>query len=152
MGWCKGKIKASCQRGISLGWQEQWAEIISKGKLIFYFPTFWREISIIFIPSLNVKVEKILKGSLDSIPSHPVKIQIMGGKVCLRCKGRRCRWVFKSGWASSNVVGIICHPGCNRINWTAHPLAASLKAKHWWALSTNLTMFCLITPSKLSHQ
>ena len=33
------------------------------------------------------KVEKILKGSLDSIPSPSVKIQIMGGKVCLRCKG-----------------------------------------------------------------
>ena len=32
------------------------------------------------------KVEKILKGSLDSIPppSLSVKIQIMGGKVCLR--------------------------------------------------------------------
>ena len=32
------------------------------------------------------KVEKILKGSLDSIPSPSpsVKIQIMGGKVCLR--------------------------------------------------------------------
>jgi hypothetical protein len=34
------------------------------------------------------KVEKILKGSLDLIPSHSVKIQIMGGKVCLRCKGK----------------------------------------------------------------
>ena len=36
------------------------------------------------------KVEKILKGSLDSIPSPSpsVKIQIMGGKVCLRCKGK----------------------------------------------------------------
>ena len=32
------------------------------------------------------KVKKILKGSLDSIssPSRSVKIQIMGGKVCLR--------------------------------------------------------------------
>ena len=32
------------------------------------------------------KVEKILKGSLDSIPSPStsVKIQNMGGKVCLR--------------------------------------------------------------------
>jgi hypothetical protein len=29
------------------------------------------------------KVEKILKGSLVSIPSPSVKIQIMGGKVCL---------------------------------------------------------------------
>ena len=36
------------------------------------------------------KVEKILKGSLDSIqsPSPSVKIQIMGGRVCLRCKGK----------------------------------------------------------------
>ena len=34
-------------------------------------------------------VENILKGSLDSIPSPLVKIQIMGGKVCLRCKGKR---------------------------------------------------------------
>ena len=34
------------------------------------------------------KVEKILKGSLDSIlsPSHSVKIQIMDGKICLRQK------------------------------------------------------------------
>jgi hypothetical protein len=36
------------------------------------------------------KVEKILKGSLDSItsPSHSVEIQIIGGKVCLRYKGK----------------------------------------------------------------
>ena len=35
-----------------------------------------------------IKVEKILKGSLDSIPSPSIKIQIMGGKVCLKCKGK----------------------------------------------------------------
>ena len=36
------------------------------------------------------KVEKILKGSLDSIPSPSpsVKIKIMGGKDCLRCEGK----------------------------------------------------------------
>ena len=36
------------------------------------------------------KAEKILKGNLDSLlsPSSSVKIQIMGGKVCLRCKGK----------------------------------------------------------------
>ena len=36
------------------------------------------------------KVEKILEGSLDSIPSlsPSVKIQIMGRKVCLRCKDK----------------------------------------------------------------
>ena len=37
-----------------------------------------------------VLVEKILKGSLDSIPSPSpsVKIQIKSGKVCLRCKSK----------------------------------------------------------------
>ena len=36
----------------------------------------------------SIKVEKILKGSLDSIPSPStsVKIQMKGRKVCLRCK------------------------------------------------------------------
>ena len=36
------------------------------------------------------KVEKILKGGLDSIPSPlpSVKIQIMSRKVCLRCKSK----------------------------------------------------------------
>ena len=37
-----------------------------------------------------IKVENILKGSLDLIPSPSpsVKIQIMGGKVCLSCKSK----------------------------------------------------------------
>ena len=37
-----------------------------------------------------IKVEKILKGRLDSIPSlsPSVKIQIMGRKVCLKCKDK----------------------------------------------------------------
>jgi hypothetical protein len=36
-------------------------------------------------------VENFLKGSLDSIPSPSpsVKIQIIGGKVSLRCKGKK---------------------------------------------------------------
>ena len=39
---------------------------------------------------VDIKVGKILKGSLDSIPSPSpsVKIQIMGGKVCWSCKGK----------------------------------------------------------------
>ena len=36
----------------------------------------------------SAKEEKILKGSLDSISSPSVKIQIMGGKVCLRREGK----------------------------------------------------------------
>ena len=37
-----------------------------------------------------IKVQKILKGSLDLILSHSpsVKIQIMSWKVCLRCEGK----------------------------------------------------------------
>ena len=43
-----------------------------------------------FIPVIKVRIVWILKGSLDSIPllSRSVKIQIMSGKVCLRCKGK----------------------------------------------------------------
>ena len=45
----------------------------------------------------NLKVENILKASLDSIPSlsPSVKIQIIGGKVCLRCKGKTLLGVVK---------------------------------------------------------
>ena len=34
------------------------------------------------------EIEKTLKGSLDSVPSPSVKIEIMGGKVSLRYKGK----------------------------------------------------------------
>ena len=52
-------------------------------------------LSLIYASSLeyevpNLKVEKILKGSLDWIlsPSPSVKIQTMGRKVCLKRKGK----------------------------------------------------------------
>ena len=68
------------------------------------------------------KVEKILKGSLDSIPSPSplVKIQIMGRKVCLKCKCKKLLGVNKLLKTKA-----CCH----------HP-----------------AMFCLITSSKLSLQ
>ena len=52
-----------------------WVEISVKGAILSY---------------KGSKVKKILKGSLDLIssPSPSVKIQIMGGKVCLRGKGK----------------------------------------------------------------
>ena len=51
-----------------------------------------------------IKVEKILKGSLDSIPSPSpsVKIQIMGWKVCLRCKGKTLLGILLT--SPSNVL------------------------------------------------
>ena len=53
-----------------------WGENLSWGEFYSY--------------SLIVKVENIWKGNPDLIPSSSfsVKIQIMGGKVCLRCKGK----------------------------------------------------------------
>ena len=43
------------------------------------------------------KVEKNLKGSsgFDPSPSPSVKIQIMGGKVCFRCKGKTLPYYLK---------------------------------------------------------
>ena len=60
------------------------------------------------------KVEKILKGSLDSIssPSPSVKIHIMDGKACLRLKGKTLLgsvnklFVFKSTLIHSWGVSI----------------------------------------------
>jgi hypothetical protein len=56
----------------------------SLGPYVQYYPP-----SEIYVHTLKLrhKVEKILKGRLDSMPSpsHSVKIQIMDGKVCLRC-------------------------------------------------------------------
>ena len=47
-----------------------------------------------------VKVENIIKGSLDLIPSPSGKIQIMDEKVCLRCEGKNiavhCQQTFEN--------------------------------------------------------
>ena len=60
------------------------------------FIHWWR---ILTIFNLLKKVENILKGSLDSISSPSVKIQIMGRKVCLRCIRQniagRCQQTFE---------------------------------------------------------
>ena len=42
----------------------------------------------LILKCLFCKVEKILKGSLDLIPSPSMKNQIVGGKLCLRCNSK----------------------------------------------------------------
>ena len=57
------------------------------------------------------KVEKILEGSLDSIPSPSpsVKIQIMSGKVCLRCKSKTLLGIVnKLCWTKSLLTARFC--------------------------------------------
>ena len=53
-------------------------------------PCAWFNGVIFKVPNI-CKAGKNLKGRLDLIlsPSLSVKIQIMGGKVCLRCKGKK---------------------------------------------------------------
>ena len=91
------------------------------GKTFFFQRTFYAPIPentvrykyaqyvYIFYSTTLAKVEKILKDNLDLIPSPTpsVKIQIMGGKVCLRCEGKTLLelFVFKSLLTSpSNVL------------------------------------------------
>ena len=52
------------------------------------------------------KVENILKRSLDLItsPSPSVKIQIMGGKVCLRCKCKTLLGVVNNLLITKNLL------------------------------------------------
>ena len=52
---------------------------------------------------IQCKVENILKGSLDSISSPSVEIQIMGGKVCLRCKDKTLLSIANKPLKTKNV-------------------------------------------------
>ena len=72
------------------------------------------------------KVENILKGSLDSTPSPSpsVKIQIMGGKVCLRCKGKILLGIVNKLLKTKKFVDITqqCFTLLPQINFPANNL------------------------------
>ena len=73
---------------------------------------------------IKLKVEKMLKGSLDSIPSPSpsVKIQIMGRKVCLRCKGiaQRCQQSFVN--KKFDDITQQCYAFTTQVNFPANNL------------------------------
>ena len=104
------------------------------------------------------KVEKILKGSLDSIPSPSVKIQIKGGKVCLRCKGKTLLGVVnkllktKSLLTSpSNVLPYYLKENLLqviRLNIAGWCQQSFLFSKLYWQ---HQAMFCLYTSINLSR-
>ena len=58
--------------------------------MIYNHLVFHKNCVVLNCKGVRSKVEKILKGCLASIPSPSpsLKIQIMGGKVCLKCKGK----------------------------------------------------------------
>jgi hypothetical protein len=69
-------------------------------KFSFFFYIFFKDKFKIYL----LKVEKILKGSLDSIPSPSVKIQIMVGKDCVRCKGKTLLGVVHKHLKTKNLL------------------------------------------------
>ena len=54
----------------------------------------------------NSKVEKVLKGNLESILSPSVKIQIVGVKVCLRFKGKTLLGIVNKLFENKKFVDI----------------------------------------------
>ena len=69
-------------------------------------------------------VEKILKGSLDLIPSPSVQIQIMGGKVCLRCKVKNIAGWCEQNFDNKKFVDITQHSFAllSQVNYPANDL------------------------------
>ena len=87
---------------------------------LFYFPRhnrmklFLKKHCNFNVPALIIiyfwnihKVKKILKESLDLIssPSPTVKIQIIGGKVCLGVEAKHC-WAFSTNFWNKKFVDI----------------------------------------------
>ena len=56
-------------------------------------------------------MEKILKGSLYLIPSPPLKT--MGGKVCLRCKGKKLLGIANKKFVDINQQCVALLPQGN---------------------------------------
>ena len=79
------------------------------------------------------KVENILKGSRDSIISHlpSVKIQIIGGKICLRCKCETLLGVVNKLLKTKSLLMTPCNvlPVMSQANFPDHNLNSSQKKK-----------------------
>ena len=74
----------------------------------------------------QLKVEKILRGSLDSIPSPSpsVKLQIKGGKVCSRCKGKTLLGIVNKLLKTKKYVDITkqCFASLPQVDFPANNL------------------------------
>ena len=72
----------------------------------------------------SCKVEKILNGSLDLIPSPSpsVKIQIMGGKVCFRGKGQTFLALSTNFWKQKKVCWHQCFASLPKLSFPANSL------------------------------
>ena len=79
------------------------------------------------------KIENISKGSLDSIPSPStsVKLQILCGKVCLRCKGKNIAGHCQQTCENKKFVDITqqCFAILPQVNFSANNLNFLLTVK-----------------------
>ena len=90
----------------------------------------------------SVKVEKILKGNLDSIPSPSMKIQIMSVKICLRSKGKHC-WVLSTNFWKQKVCWH--HPAmfCLITSSKLSPNSVQCSGDNIWiGISSKIQPFC----------
>ena len=96
------------------------------------------------------KVEKIWKDSLDWIPSPSpsVKIQIIGGKFCLRCKGKTLLGVVNKLLKTKSLLTSLS----SQVNFPANNLKFHWRWR-WWdliqAIFLNLSYFALKMNSKI---
>ena len=96
----------------------------------------------------------MLKGSLDSILSPSVKIQIIGGKVCLRCKGKILLGVVNKllKTTPSNVLLLYIKQTClnHKLNfhfrWRWCDGNLSIFLNHFYCKSTNSQIIFKMSP------
>ena len=83
--------------------------------------TMIKEQQIKYNVAMILKIEKILKGRRDLIPSPSVKIQIMGKKVCLKAK--HC-WACRQTFENKLFVDITqqCFALLPKLNFSANNL------------------------------
>ena len=104
------------------------------------------------ISGQSLKVEKILRGSLDSIPSPSpsVKLQIKGGKVCSRCKGKTLLGIVNKLLKTKKYVDITkqCFASLPQVDFPANSLNFHWRWR-WWdriqAIFLTLFYFNLLT-------
>ena len=86
-------------------WHFQWTAMFTWFKILPVFTGVWF-FSQLFFSNISFKVEKILRGILDLIPSYlpSVKNQSIGEKVFLRCKGKTLLDIVNKLWKTKSLL------------------------------------------------
>ena len=126
--WTKSHMQCAPFRAKS------WLELEScSGSTIWERKRCWESLKIRYVFRF-VKVEKILEGSQDSIPSFSflVKFQIMSRKICLSCKGKTLLGIVANFWKQKKSWH---HPGFTLLPQVNFPIVAVNNLNfqgRWW--------------------